>query len=382
MRYPDLSSLADRRVLITGAASGIGRATALRPARQGAVLVLTDRDADGLEAVAAEIRSAGGTVALAQPADITDLERCRRWPPPPGDPMDVVMNIAGISAWGTVENLDPPALARDGRGQLMGPIHVIETFVPPMIAAGRGGWLVNVSSAAGLIGLPWHAAYSATKFGLRGVSEVLRFDLRQHGIGVSLVCPGGVATPLTDTVEVAGIDKTTRPSSGCTSASSIARSRPSTWPTPILRGLRRHRYLVYTSPDIRALHSCSATLPPRVRRSPCAAFNTAMTRAAPPGAGRDVTPRIAPGTRRDVGLFAWLFAQVAGRVTGHQPAQPVPHHGAAGRPVPRLAALRGPADAARAAAAPRHRADHPAGGPPARLRLRVPAPRPPEPRPA
>ena len=76
-----------------------------------------------------------------------------------------------------------------------------------MIEARRGGHLVNVSSAAGIIGMPWHAAYSASKFGLRGVSEVLRFDLRRHRIGVSLVCPGGVRTPLTQTVRIAGIDK-------------------------------------------------------------------------------------------------------------------------------------------------------------------------------
>lgn len=58
----------------------------------------------------------------------------------------------------------------------MGPIHVLSAFVPPMIAAGRGGHVVNVASAAALFGLPWHAAYSASKFGLRGVSEVLRFE--------------------------------------------------------------------------------------------------------------------------------------------------------------------------------------------------------------
>ena len=73
-----------------------------------------------------------------------------------------------------------------------------------MIAAGRGGHVVNVSSAAGLFGLPWHAPYSAGKFGLRGVSEVLRFDLRRHGIGVSLVCPGAVKTPLVGTVTIVG----------------------------------------------------------------------------------------------------------------------------------------------------------------------------------
>ena len=71
---------------------------------------------------------------------------------------------------------------------LRGPISVLEAFVPPMIDAGRGGHVVNVSSAAGLLGLPWHAAYSAAKFGLRGVSEVLRLrpapapDRRQPGL--------------------------------------------------------------------------------------------------------------------------------------------------------------------------------------------------------
>ena len=90
---------------------------------------------------------------------------------------------------------------------LMGPIHVIESFVPPMVAARRGGHLVNVSSAAGLVALPWHAAYSASKYGLRGLSEVLRFDLHRHRIGVSVVVPGAVQTPLVNTVEIAGVDR-------------------------------------------------------------------------------------------------------------------------------------------------------------------------------
>lgn len=75
---------------------------------------------------------------------------------------------------------------------LMGPIHVIETFLPPMVQARRGGHLVNVSSAAGIVALPWHSAYSASKYGLRGLSEVLRFDLARHRIGVSVVVPGAV----------------------------------------------------------------------------------------------------------------------------------------------------------------------------------------------
>ena len=121
--------------------------------------------------------------------------------------MDVVMNIAGVSAWGTVDRLTHEQWSKMIAINLMGPIHVIETFVPPMMAAGRGGHLVNVSSAAGLVALPWHAAYSASKYGLRGLSEVLRFDLARHRIGVSVVVPGAVKTPLVQTVEIAGVDR-------------------------------------------------------------------------------------------------------------------------------------------------------------------------------
>jgi NAD(P)-dependent dehydrogenase (short-subunit alcohol dehydrogenase family) len=121
--------------------------------------------------------------------------------------MDVVMNIAGISAWGTVDNLTHHHWRSMVDVNLMGPIHVIETFIPPMVSARRGGRLVNVSSAAGIVALPWHAAYSASKYGLRGVSEVLRFDLARHRIGVSVVVPGAVDTPLVQTVQIAGIDR-------------------------------------------------------------------------------------------------------------------------------------------------------------------------------
>ena len=117
------------------------------------------------------------------------------------------MNIAGVSAWGTVSQLEHRHWESMVAINLMGPIHVIETFVPPMVLAGRGGHLVNVSSAAGLVALPWHAAYSASKYGLRGVSEVLRFDLARHRIGVSVVVPGAVKTPLVQTVEIAGVDR-------------------------------------------------------------------------------------------------------------------------------------------------------------------------------
>ena len=272
-----------RNVFITGAASGIGRATAELAGRQGVRLHLTDIAAAGLADTAATITAGGGTVVLAEPADIADHDAVRglaaRVTAASG-PMDVVMNIAGVSAWGTVSSLQHATWRRMVDVNLMGPIHVIEELVPAMVEGGRGGHLVNVSSAAGLIGMPWHAAYSASKFGLRGVSEVLRFDLRRHGIGVSLVCPGGVATPLTETVHIDGIDKA---SPRFLKAQARFRKRavtPERAAEAIIDGVRRNRYWVYTSTDIRLAHAAQRLCPP-LYVALMRAFNAGANRALP-----------------------------------------------------------------------------------------------------
>jgi short-subunit dehydrogenase len=136
----------------------------------------------------------------------------------------------------------------------MGPISILECFVPPMIEAGRGGHVVNVSSVAGLFGLPWHAPYSASKFGLRGVSEVLRFDLRKHGIGVSLVCPGAVKTPLVGTVEIVGVDRSSPKMRRLIALFERRAVTPEKVAERILEGIEKNRYMVFTSPDGRFLH--------------------------------------------------------------------------------------------------------------------------------
>jgi NAD(P)-dependent dehydrogenase (short-subunit alcohol dehydrogenase family) len=275
--------ISGKRVLITGAASGIGRACAQAAGRAGAQLVLTDRNAPLLDSTVAELRAGGADVRFAAPADVADFDQVQalgKAVHDEGGSVDVVMNVAGISAWGTVDRLEHRQWRAMVDVNLMGPIHVIESFVPEMIRAGRGGHLVNVSSAAGLLGLPWHAAYSGSKFGLRGVSEVLRFDLRQHGIGVSLVCPGGVATPLTETVEIAGVDQSGKAFQKMQAHFRRRAASPEEAAAAILRGVRRNRYLVYTSRDIQAAFLLQRLFPPGYNLL-MRGMNVAIRRALP-----------------------------------------------------------------------------------------------------
>lgn len=252
------TTFAGKRCFITGAASGIGRATVLRLATQGAELYLTDRNTDGLAETVADARALGAAVPEHRALDVANYDEVASFAEDihaRHSSMDLVMNIAGVSAWGTVDRLTHEQWSKMVAINLMGPIHVIESFVPAMVAARRGGHLVNVSSAAGLIALPWHAAYSASKFGLRGLSEVLRFDLARYGIGVSVVVPGAVNTPLVNTVEIAGVDRDdpkVRRWVGRFSGHAVTPERAA---EKILAGIAKNRFLIYTSADIRALYA-------------------------------------------------------------------------------------------------------------------------------
>jgi NAD(P)-dependent dehydrogenase (short-subunit alcohol dehydrogenase family) len=252
------SDFGGKRCFVTGAASGIGRATALALAAQGAELFLTDRHADGLTQTVTDARALGAQVPAHRVLDISDYDQVVEFAKDihaAHGSMDVVMNIAGVSAWGTVDRLTHQQWRSMVDINLMGPIHVIEAFVPPMIQARRGGHIVNVSSAAGLVALPWHGAYSASKFGLRGVSEVLRFDLARHRIGVSVVVPGAVKTGLVQTVEIAGVDREDPNVKKWVDRFAGHAISPEKAAEKILAGVRRNRFLIYTSADIRALYA-------------------------------------------------------------------------------------------------------------------------------
>ena len=240
-----------KRTLITGAASGIGRSLAIQAAEKGAKLVLMDINQEGLDSLAAELGSE--KVLMHRAFDITDREAVESFANDvhaAHGSVDLIVNNAGIAVWGTIDRFPHSEWRRLIEVNLMGPIHVLEVFVPPMMEAGRGGHIVNISSAAGLFGLPWHAAYSATKFGLHGISEVLRFDLERYGIKVSVVFPGAVDTGLVETVRVVGADPTEPSYRELKQRFQKHAVTPDKAAVAILRGVEKNRYHIFTSPDI------------------------------------------------------------------------------------------------------------------------------------
>ena len=253
------------KVLITGAGSGIGRATAVAMAELGGRMFLTDINAAGLAETGEIIQGAGGEVCASSAFDISKLEECRSFADQVHGEfgsMDVVMNIAGISIWGLVEDLEHDHWKRAIDVDLWGPIHVIECFLPEVIRAGRGGYLVNVASVAGLTGAPWHGPYAVAKWGLVGLSEVLRYDFMQHRIGVTVVCPGAVETPLKNTVEIIGVDPESPYARRIKERFSGHAVPPETVARQIVTAIRKNRFMVLTSFDIKLLYFAKRKLFP------------------------------------------------------------------------------------------------------------------------
>ena len=180
--------LAGTRVLITGASSGIGAATARALAGSGARLVLTGRDRDRLEGVAAQ--TCGQAVTCDVSTGLAELaERA--------GPVDVLVANAGAGWAGPFARMPPDTLGELVEVNLTAAMRLTRLLLPGMIKAGRGH-VGFVASIAGAVGVGDEAVYSATKAGLAVFAEALRHEVRPAGIGVSVVFPGVVGTPFFD----------------------------------------------------------------------------------------------------------------------------------------------------------------------------------------
>lgn len=246
------------KVFITGAASGIGRSTAIAMGKLGTRLFLTDINRNGLDETVDMISKAGGEVCKSRVMDLSKYEEVKAFG---GEihrefgPMDIVMNIAGVALYALIEDMKHEDWERIIKINLWGPIHVIESFLPEMIVAKRG-YLLNVSSMSGLAGAPWHSAYAASKFGIVGLSEVLRYDLMQHNIGVTVVCPGAVDTPLKNTVVILGVDTNREDVKMVKRQFEKHAVSPNNVARQIVRAIQKNKFLVITSADVRFAYFC------------------------------------------------------------------------------------------------------------------------------
>jgi NAD(P)-dependent dehydrogenase (short-subunit alcohol dehydrogenase family) len=190
--------LKNKWVLVSGAASGIGYETALAFARQGANVVVTDVNAAGLEAVQRDV-DAVGVRCLSYAVDVSDEAAMREMAEAVHKQigaLDVLVNNAGIGYLGPFLQTSAQNWRRVFDVNVMGIVHACQAFLPAMIAAGGARHVVNVASAAGISPAPNLSAYSASKHAVMGLSDTLSIELDKTQVGVTVVCPGVINTPI------------------------------------------------------------------------------------------------------------------------------------------------------------------------------------------
>jgi NAD(P)-dependent dehydrogenase (short-subunit alcohol dehydrogenase family) len=234
--------------VLTGAGSGIGRATAHALARRGARVVVTDLDGDRAATVAAEVAEVAGIAgqsawARCDVCSTDDLEAARDLALSRFGRVDLVMNNVGVLAVGTVEDIPLEAWQRVVDVNLLGIVRSNLVFLPGLLAQGSGH-VVNTASTAGL--LPYghdRLPYTATKHAVVGLSEALALYLRPRGIGVSCLCPAGVATNIVEQITFYGTPQPMRaPDFPIVEADAVGEL--------VAAAVETDRFLVLTAPEV------------------------------------------------------------------------------------------------------------------------------------
>jgi NAD(P)-dependent dehydrogenase (short-subunit alcohol dehydrogenase family) len=192
-----MAELDGKAAFVTGGGRGIGRAIALALAEAGASVAVTGRNAANLEQVVAEIAGRGGR-ALALPCDVADgraVDVAVAQARAALGPILILVNNAGVTASVKFADTDDATWERIMRINATGPFFCCRAVVPDMVA-GRWGRIINIASIAALAGLPYSAAYSASKHALLGLTRSLALELVRHNITANALCPGWVETDM------------------------------------------------------------------------------------------------------------------------------------------------------------------------------------------
>ncbi|WP_328830345.1 SDR family oxidoreductase [Streptomyces sp. NBC_00252] len=265
-------------VLVTGAGSGIGRATAFAFAESGARLVAVDRDAESAARTAELARLIGAPEAWAETVDVSDeqaMEKLAEKVAAEYGVVDVLVNNAGIGLSGSFFDTTPEDWKKVLDVNLWGVIHGCRLFGKQMAERGQGGHIVNTASAAAFQPSKALPAYSTSKAAVLMLSECLRAELSGQGIGVSAICPGLVNTNITSTAHFAGVDANEEKRRQKKSARlyGMRNYPPEKVADAIVRAVVRNDAVVPVTPEARGAHLMSRFAPRALR---------AMARLEPP----------------------------------------------------------------------------------------------------
>ena len=251
--------LADKLVVITGAGSGIGRATALAVAAEGARVVACDVNGERIDAVASEL---GARCVLARTVDVADRAQMASFAADVqklAPAVDVLVNNAGVAFGGSF--LDTSLDDWDWLlgVNLRGVVHGCHFFVPAMVSRATGGQVINIASIAGVYAPPNLSAYVASKFAVVGLSRSLRTELQPHRIGVTAVCPGMIATTIIDDGRMGG-DLATRRDKVSGQLKRFG-APPKIVANAVLEAVRTNPEMLAVGRDAKAIHAFSKVAP-------------------------------------------------------------------------------------------------------------------------
>ena len=245
-----------KRALVTGAASGIGRAIALRLAREGAHLLLLDIDKAGLASVVEEasqagVQAIGRRCDVSQPREVTAAvaEVIARY-----EGVDILVNNAGITYYGRTDRMSAEHWDRLMRVNMLSHIQFTRELLPSLLAR-REAHVLNMCSVLGLVGMPKVAAYCASKFAMVGFSESLRNEFGRQGLGVTAICPGFVSTNLFTNAPLEKSEEEHKqpPRIICTTPERVANAA--------IRAIYRNRRLVMVEPFARVMYAVKRFAP-------------------------------------------------------------------------------------------------------------------------
>jgi short-subunit dehydrogenase len=259
-----MRALAGTVAVVTGAASGIGRALALRLAQEGCMLALGDVDTARLAESAAAVRQIGVRVSAHQ-VDVSDaaaMEEFRDAVLREHGRVALLVNNAGVAMIGTVAELSLDDIAWLMGVNFWGMVHGVKLFLP-VLQQQYDAHIVNLSSIFGIIAPPGQSAYAASKFAVRGFSEALRHELAAAGstVKLSVVHPGGIRTQIAASARAAAGVSNTRRSQGIARFDAIARTTPEAAAERIVRGILKDEKRILIGGDARFLDYVQRLLP-------------------------------------------------------------------------------------------------------------------------